>query len=305
MDKINVLKEKLLNNGYNIIETFLKEQYFIVEDINKVKFRANFRSINKNDVFKLNMRACLDKTEYALARANEIYSNKFSYPNFKYIGINDLIEVKCNIHNIHFHKKLSHLLDQNTPILGCEQCNDEFFNIHNKKINIIANKIKTDKIAETFIGKCKEKHNSLYEYDKTVFIEAGKHVTIKCKIHDYFDQIAKNHLKGNGCPKCKALKNDFSIKKFKDNRQLFKAAKLYIIRCYNDNEEFYKIGITSKTIEERFSKYRFPYNMEVIHLYETNVFDAFKLERQLLNSYYDYKYVPLINFCGKTECFKI
>ena len=77
-------------------------------------------------------------------------------------------------------------------------------------------------------------------------------------------------------------------------------AYLYCIKLYNDQESFYKVGITSrKDIFSRFSS--IPYNCELICAYShpssTFVFD---LERKLLKL--GIKYQPLIEFGGCSEC---
>lgn len=63
-------------------------------------------------------------------------------------------------------------------------------------------------------------------------------IEIICPIHGLFQQIAKVHRYGSGCPKC-------SISGF----DLNKAGILYYILI---DGRYYKIGITNKSIKERF-----------------------------------------------------
>lgn len=77
-------------------------------------------------------------------------------------------------------------------------------------------------------------------------------------------------------------------------------AYLYIVKCFDEEEQFYKIGITSKeNPDERFSS--IPYEIEVIEFYShpspTFIMD---LERKLLSLQERYK--PLKQFGGYSEC---
>lgn len=77
-------------------------------------------------------------------------------------------------------------------------------------------------------------------------------------------------------------------------------AYLYIIKCYDDNEEFYKVGVTSKENPyERFSS--IPYQCELVEFY-SHISPVFiiDLERKLL-SLRD-KFKPSKSFGGYSEC---
>ena len=81
---------------------------------------------------------------------------------------------------------------------------------------------------------------------------------------------------------------------------------LYVIRCFNGNEEFYKIGITSFTIKKRFTRKRdMPYQYEIIQEIKDSAENIYDLEKILHRVYAYWKYKPLISFAGETECFKI
>lgn len=81
----------------------------------------------------------------------------------------------------------------------------------------------------------------------------------------------------------------------------FHSYKVYIVRCYDENESFFKIGRTFVSIEDRLCK--LPYKYEVIEVYEDNPFRIFKLERKLHRLSKEYKYTPIKSFAGQTECF--
>ena len=78
---------------------------------------------------------------------------------------------------------------------------------------------------------------------------------------------------------------------------------LYIIRIFNNEESFIKIGITKKTVFQRCSELRrIGYNIEIIHELEMNMFDAFNTEQSLLMEVDNFSYIPHYKFNGMSEC---
>ena len=55
---------------------------------------------------------------------------------------------------------------------------------------------------EEFINRSNVVHGSKYDYSKTVFKNIRTKVIIICPIHGEFTQRPKNHMNGQGCPKC-------------------------------------------------------------------------------------------------------
>src|SRR5690606_27277387 len=88
----------------------------------------------------------------------------------------------------------------------------------------------------------------------------------------------------------------------------FDSFKVYVIKCWNDEEEFQKIGRTFTTVKHRFlnKKINMPYNYEILKEF---IFDegkdAFDYENELKRTYKNYKYTPKITFKGSGECFKL
>lgn len=84
-------------------------------------------------------------------------------------------------------------------------------------------------------------------------------------------------------------------------QKLSKTAKLYKVRLYNDTESFIKIGITTNSLAKRFRNV--PYKYEVIKLIEGGSGYIFDLENRCKRLFKKYKYKPLINFKGESECY--
>ena len=79
---------------------------------------------------------------------------------------------------------------------------------------------------------------------------------------------------------------------------------VYIIKCYDDSEVFYKIGIASTNIEYRYdSNQKMPYKYELVEEYSTEPEIAYNAENHVLREMAKYSYQPNIRFKGKTECF--
>jgi hypothetical protein len=83
---------------------------------------------------------------------------------------------------------------------------------------------------------------------------------------------------------------------------------VYVVKLQNLEEEFYKIGI-SKSEKSRLSSYRnLGFNTYLVEGL-TKIFptrqQALDFEKECHFSLLDYSYTPIVNFAGKTECFKI
>jgi hypothetical protein len=177
--------------------------------------------------------------------------------------------------------------------------------------------LKMTKIDD-FILKASKKHNNKYDYS---LVDIKKNntdiVDIVCPFHGSFPQQVANHLYGKGCPMCKG--ETLSIfnreqapgwgwerwKEFAFESNYFDSFKVYIVKCWDDNETFYKIGRTFRTTKLRLDKTKLPYNYELIWLKEskTDAKEIMELEIKLKALHKDFLFVPKKIFNGKYECF--
>lgn len=103
-----------------------------------------------------------------------------------------------------------------------------------------------------------------------------------------------NILRGRGCPSC-------AIYGFNPD----KPGMLYYIKFFKDNQTYYKIGITNRSIKERFNKDK---DLEIIVLYE-HTFSTGKEAKELESSILEeFKHLKLenaqvLNSGGNTELF--
>jgi len=131
----------------------------------------------------------------------------------------------------------------------------------------------------------------------------------RCRICNHIWTPVFNSIKvGKGCPKCidKERTGALSITLAQRNKIKWtnKKSKVYIIKCFNEEEIFYKIGITTKNVTNRFlNKGNIPYLYEILYEINTNLYEAVFIEKELHYDNKEYKYEPLIKFDGHTECF--
>jgi hypothetical protein len=167
-----------------------------------------------------------------------------------------------------------------------------------------------DRVDE-LINKLKEVHGDFYSYEFINYKGSRLPITITCPYHGNFEQRCDVHLKGSGCSTCFRNRQGWGKTEFvnacsKHNN----IGTLYIIRCFNDNEEFYKIGITGQTLFQRFgytdkSTIRMPYNYEIIQEIRNNSELIWDIEQYLHKLYKPFIYKPTIKFAGSNECFKV
>lgn len=82
-----------------------------------------------------------------------------------------------------------------------------------------------------------------------------------------------------------------------------KGRQIYVIHCFDDHEEFIKVGITSESISRRFSG-KMPYEYDVLFQFLTD--GNLDLESQCNEILYrNHGYKPKTEFVGYLECFKM
>lgn len=107
----------------------------------------------------------------------------------------------------------------------------------------------------------------------------------------------------NGYFSDESPKGTFNTTIMERNKNMFLKTPCFVykIRLFNNNESFYKVGITTKDIKIRFRS--FPYDYEVLEIISINLYDAYIIEQEIHNHLKEYKYKPQIKFGGNTECF--
>lgn len=228
-----------------------------------------------------------DDTAGFIEKANKIHENKFDYSLVKYETAKKPVRIICKTHGEFSMLATNHLSGR-----GCTICGRET----SRQSKVLSQK--------EVIRRFKDVHKEKYDYSSVVYIgDAHSHLNIICKEHGSFYQSYANHNSGKGCPVCARefsprLKSGF-VKSYD-----FKGyASLYLINCFNESENFYKIGITTKSLKHRFAGTSLPYKYEVIHVHEGTGNNIWNMEKLLHRKYKNVKYIPLIDFGGMYECF--
>lgn len=233
-------------------------------------------------------------TEEFITKSIEVHGTKYDYSNTIYKTSREKLTIKCKEHGDWQANPRDHLEGNGCPL--CWKQN--------------RSKIRT-KSTEQFIIEANLVHNNKYRYPNTTYTRNSNKVKIECPSHGEFEQTPNMHLSHkNGCPVCRKenLKNNSGIgwsrTSFKE-RCGNRLATFYILKCWNDTESFYKLGITTNTVKRRYdAKSRMPYMYEVIREIKGDAEAIFDLELKNKQLIKDYKYNPQIEFNGSVhECF--
>lgn len=226
--------------------------------------------------------------EDAIKEAHKVHNNRYTYDSSMPLKtIEDNVTIFCKEHGKFSQIMRNHLRGQNCP--ACSK--------------------KKRYTLEEFINQANEIHNFKYDYSLiSEFKNKSEKVEILCKEHGSFWQKGSHHTTDRqGCPECsKETTTIFRKSGFieacerNSNKGIF-----YLIKCYNSNESFYKLGITSKTIKQRHQKGKdMPYDYEVILELEGEPNLIWELELKNKQMIRDALYTPLIPFRGGlSECF--
>ena len=132
---------------------------------------------------KMRMDSRITKEEF-IRKAISIHGDQYSYEKVDYKSYQNKVTITCRKHG-DFLKTPANFLKKINP-QGCPDC------------KVSAN-LKT---TEKFIADAREIHGELYDYSRVNYIGNKHKVEIICKTHGAFQQEAKSHLNGHGCPVC-------------------------------------------------------------------------------------------------------
>lgn len=159
------------------------------------------------------------------------------------------------------------------------------------------------------VSQFKEKHGDFYDYSDYVYKGNRVLSEIICPVHGKFRQNTDVHLMGSGCPSCGQLVKrsaGWSRTSYADFNKGRKCL-FYLIRCYNEEEEFFKIGITSSSVLKRYrGRYEMPYNFEILKEVKGEAGEVWDMELEMKRRLKMYHYMPKLPFKGNsTECFRV
>lgn len=243
----------------------------------------------KCGTIKAHTKTTLSTTDF-VKRAAATHGSIYNYNKTTYFNASTKVIITCKIHGDFTQTPHSHLNGK-----GCPECGK------------IKSKLSQASTTEDFIHKAILVHGTKYNYTTSQYTSSKTKITITCPTHGNFQQTPNAHLDGQGCQACaKSLQGwGYSVWEAAGIASpYFDSFKLYVIKCWNDNEVFYKIGKTFNTVGRRFQdKQAMPYNWQTITIIEGNARTISELEASLHRAHKKFTYTPKLTFGGSTECF--
>lgn len=182
--------------------------------------------LNKHGCPKCSHRSYKKTTDEFVDDARKVHGDKYDYSKVRYLNNLTKVIITCPIHGDFEQSPSGHLQGY-----GCPACGGV------KKGT-----------TETFIERAKEIHGNKYDYIETIYTTAFNKVKIICPVHGVFYQVAHEHLRGCGCPKCGQSHMETDVMNYLEGKRI-----KYIPQYKYDNQhklsslDFYlpdyKIGI--------------------------------------------------------------
>lgn len=264
--------------GYNITGQYLTHDSFF--ELEKDGFLYNMpasallRNTSPNELY------VKDKHKYFL---HILEKNRKDFKDIKFLDKLQYYGQKVNVE----YKNCLHNITLSKLIKGTKFCIKNAVNKTDFIVSNIGVSIKNRTSYERFSFK---DHKT-----KGVFI---------CKKHNVeYKQKINHHINGHkGCPLCiEGISFYTNIAKVEDNPDFFEKidAIFYIVKI----ENFYKVGYTKRSVEDRMNDIKKSY--EIIYEKNTNLLEALQKENEILEAYKHYKFIPNDKFGGWTECLSI
>ncbi len=224
----------------------------------------------------------------------QIFGDLYDCSQIVYKNNSTPITLICPTHGP-FNKRPA---DITTKKQGCQQCGRLGLGAYHKKD------------TAWFAQEGSRVHNNKYDYSQVQYTRYHEKVDIICPEHGVFRQTAGSHISnGSGCPTCsvKDYEGGYSRARFISHPEIQNnPATLYLIECRRGDEAFIKIGITQKTIHDRFRiNNRLPYEFTILAERQGALYELFQLEQAIKFAHNRFKHTPLVPFNGKSECFAL
>jgi len=216
-----------------------------------------------------------DSIDKVIQNFKAVHGDSYKYNKIQYKNAQTNVTITCPVHGDFEQAPTSHLAGR-----GCPECGTE----------------RMKSTQEEVLLKFKYAHRDRYKYDKVIYNNMNTNVSIICPEHGEFTQNPDIHMRGHGCPSCS--KSGFDKKK---------PAILYYLKVTtDDNQELYKIGITNKSVNERFSLT----DLKKIEIIKQEEFksgqDALDKETEIKRRFKEFQYKgPNILQNGNTELFTV
>jgi hypothetical protein len=159
-----------------------------------------------------------------------------------------------------------------------------------------------------WIARFRAQHGEKFDYSLLPDnVTARGKIDIICPLHGIFSQRAHAHHAGNGCLKCRQTNKQIGAGGWGRTRwqrvAKDRVCKLYCVRFELGGEVFFKVGITSESLERRFG--RIPsYSIAPVFIHESsNPDEIWDLEHLVKRRFKHLRYLPALPFGGARECY--
>lgn len=209
-----------------------------------------------------------------LASMRRVHGDRYDFSKYKYVGRKTISQYTCLQCGVEYTRSYNGLMSGE----GCLPC-------YGSKIRTVNR-----------IAKFKIKYNDNFTYEGANYKGSNSPLTVTCKDCKTKTHLTfLKHLMGQGCKACKPKCNGFNPEK---------AGMMYYIRYDNHTHTAWKIGITNKTLKQRFREdYK---NITVIETWDYEIGQyAWDNEKVIIkeNKEFKYKGEPLLNRGGNSELF--
>jgi hypothetical protein len=146
-----------------------------------------------------------------IVQARRTHGTRYGYGSAVYQTAFTPVQIQCPVHGFFEQEPTSHLSGH-----GCPQCYRTRAGDSQRHT------------PETFLKKAGREHGDRYTYDLSGYHNEHSQITVICKKHGPFEQSAKRHLSGDGCPAC-------SCRDSKGEQELFEFVKKHCPDSVNRN----------------------------------------------------------------------
>lgn len=166
--------------------------------------------------------------ENFIKKANQVHNNKYDYSQVHYINARTPVKIICPIHGVFEQIPDSHLRRAGCP--KCSLLRGTQKALKTKKERNITNEFSLNE----FLSIVQDTFNNKYDYsliDRNKWHGLKTRVKIICPVHGVFEQLARHHRHGRGCPKCCQSKGEVEITKYLDSTKVFYTTEYKIKDC--------------------------------------------------------------------------
>jgi len=129
-----------------------------------------------------------DTADSFIKKAKARHGDRYDYSAIEYVNSKTNVTIVCPIHGEFIQSPAAHIRKNNPN--GCPTCAS------------VKNGIKQRLSQQEWTDRCIQQHGDCYDYSDSHYRGKSNPITIICKTHGSFEQLAGDHMNGSGCPKC-------------------------------------------------------------------------------------------------------